>query len=438
MISVGVVSLGCSKNRVDTERMHGLLTAAGYRVEADPAKAAIIIVNTCGCIEPAKRESIDAILDMARYKESGRCQLLLVTGCLSQRYAAELHEQMPEIDGLLGVGQYDRLLELIHNAHQGKRPSFTAPCTDCMEEGDRVLTTPPYSAYVKIGEGCDNRCSYCAIPLIRGPYRSRPMAAILREMERLAQRGVKEFSLISQDTTRYGTDFGSGESQLPLLLRQAAALPGVVWLRVLYCYPARVNEALLDALAGLPNVCGYLDIPIQHAVPRLLAAMNRQGTAAHIRWVIREARARNLALRTSVIVGFPGETEADFAELLDFVAQAQFDRLGAFAFSAEEDTPAAQLPDQAPEAVKQERLDALMSLQRRISTQRNALRVGSACSVLAEGRRADGLYWGRSAWEAPEIDGRILFRSVTPIKPGDFATVRITDSQAYDLIGETL
>ena len=436
MDSVGVVSLGCSKNRVDTERMLGMLTAAGYAIEADPAKAQIIIVNTCGFIEPAKQESIDAILDMARYKESGQCKLLLVTGCLSQRYATELHEQMPEIDGLLGVGQYDRLLELISNAEQGKRPSFTAPCTDFMEESDRVLTTPPYTAYVKIGEGCDNRCSYCAIPLIRGPYRSRPMADILKEMERLAGRGVKEFTLVSQDTTRYGTDFGSGESQLPLLLRQAAALPVVTWLRALYCYPARVNEALLDALAGLPNACGYLDVPIQHIVPRLLTAMNRHGTAAHIRWVIEEARARNLALRTSVIVGFPGETETDFTELLDFVSQAQFDRLGAFAFSPEEDTPAAALPDQAPEEIKLQRLNKLMSLQQRISAERSALRVGSVCRVLTEGRRADGVYWGRSAWEAPEIDGHILFRSAAPLKPGDFAAVRVTGSKAYDLIGE--
>ncbi|MCL2810635.1 MAG: 30S ribosomal protein S12 methylthiotransferase RimO [Clostridia bacterium] len=438
MTSIGVVSLGCSKNRVDTEQMLGLLVAAGYCIEPDPAKAQIIIVNTCGFIEPAKQESIDAILDMARYKKTGRCKLLLVTGCLSQRYAAELYEQMPEIDGLLGVGQYDRLMELIGNAEQGERPSFTAPCADFFEGGERVLTTPSYSAYVKIGEGCDNRCSYCAIPLIRGPYRSRPMAAILREMERLAERGVKEFTLVSQDTTRYGTDFGSGESQLPVLLQEAAALPGVEWLRALYCYPARVNEALLDALAALPNVCGYLDIPIQHIVPRLLTAMNRHGTAAHIRWVIQDARARNLALRTAIIVGFPGETEADFAELLDFVAQAKFDRLGAFAFSPEEDTPAAALPDQVPDEVKQERLDKLMSLQQGISAERNALRVGSACRVLTEGRRADGLYWGRSPWEAPEIDGHILFRSAMPLQPGDFATVGITDSLAYDLIGETV
>jgi len=435
---VGVVSLGCSKNRVDTERMLGVLTAAGYRIQPDPAQADIIVVNTCGFIEPAKQESIDAILDMARYKQSGQCRLLLVTGCLSQRYPDALREQMPEIDGMLGVGQYGRLLELIAGAERGERPCFTTPCADFAEEGDRVLTTPPYSAYVKIGEGCDNRCSYCAIPLIRGAYRSRPLPGILAEVRRLAARGAKEFTLISQDTTRYGTDFAPGESQLPTLLREAAALPGVEWLRALYCYPARVNEALLDALAGLPNVCGYLDMPIQHIVPRLLTAMHRQGAAAHIRWVIEAARARNLALRTSIIVGFPGETEADFAELLDFVAQAQFDRLGAFSFSPEEDTPAARMPDQAPEEVKQERFDKLMSLQQRISAERNALRVGSTCRVLAEGVRAGGLYWGRSAWEAPEIDGRILFRGAAPLQPGDFATVRITGAQAYDLIGEAL
>jgi len=304
---------------------------------------------------------------------------------------------------------------------------------------DRVLTTPPYTAYVKIGDGCDNRCSYCAIPLIRGAYRSRPMPGILREMERLAARGVKEFTLVSQDTTRYGTDFSSGESfLLPALLRKAAALPGVEWLRVLYCHPARVDEPLLDALAKLPNVCDYLDVPIQHIAPRLLAAMNRQVTAGHIRWVIEAARQRGLALRTSIIVGFPGETDADFTELMDFVAQAQFDRLGAFAFSPEEDTPAADLPDQVPEDIKQERLDKLMSLQRRISAERNTQRVGSTCRVLTEGMRDDGLHWGRSAWEAPEIDGHILFRTSTSLAPGDFVTVRVTTAQAYDLLGETL
>ena len=455
MTAVGVVSLGCSKNRVDTERMLGLLTAAGYRIEPDPAKSDIIIVNTCGFIEPAKQESIDSILDMARYKQSGRCRLLLVTGCLSQRYPGALHEQMPEIDGMLGVGQYGRLLEMIAQAERGERPAFTAPHadlsetslseTDLSEDVDRVLTTPPYSAYIKIGDGCDNRCSYCAIPLIRGAYRSRPMSGILREIERLAARGVKEFTLVSQDTTRYGTDFAStkgcvGESQLPALLREAAALPSVQWLRALYCYPARVDEALLDALAlaNPSKVCGYLDVPIQHIVPRLLTAMHRHGTAGHIRWVIGAARARGLALRTSIIVGFPGETEADFAELMDFVSQAKFDRLGAFAFSPEEDTPAADMPDQVPDEVKRERLDRLMTLQQRISAERNALRVGSTCRVLTEGIRDDGLHRGRSAWEAPEIDGHILFRAAAPLRPGDFATVRITGAQTYDLLGETL
>jgi len=263
------------------------------------------------------------------------------------------------------------------------------------------------------------------------------MNGILREMERLAVRGVKEFTLVSQDTTRYGTDLGAA-CCLPVLLREAASLPGVDWLRVLYCYPSRVDEALLDRMADLPNVCGYLDLPVQHIVPRLLSAMNRHGTAAHIRWVLREARVRDIALRTSVIVGFPGETEAEFTEMMDFVAEAQFDRLGAFAFSPEEGTPAASLPEQVHDEVKRERLDRLMSLQQRVTQERNARRVGSECHVLAEGSLGNGLYRGRSAWEAPEIDGYVLFRSAVPIQPGEFVKVRVTSAQTYDLLGVAL
>ncbi len=434
---VGVVSLGCSKNRVDTEQMLGLLAEAGYTIEPDPARAEIIIVNTCGFIEPAKQESIDSILEMAQYKQSGRCRLLLVTGCLSQRYGGDLRAEMPEIDGMLGVGQYDKLLEMIAGAGRGERPLYAVPCNDFLES-DRVLTTPEYSAYVKIGDGCDNRCSYCAIPLIRGGYRSRPLDDIVGEVRRLTARGVKEITLISQDTTRFGTDWSGGASQLPALLREVAALPGVEWLRTLYCYPARVDEALLDTMMALPNVCGYIDLPIQHIVPRLLTAMNRHGTAEHIRRMVRAIHQRGMALRTSIIVGFPGETEADFEELLAFVQEARFDRLGAFAFSPEEDTRAAEMPDQVPEEVKQARLDRLMALQQGISVESNARRVGSTCRVLIEGKGTDGLYVGRSAWEAPEIDGKILFRSPNPLKPGDEATVRITAAQTYDLIGEAL
>ncbi len=434
---VGVVSLGCSKNRVDTEQMLGVLAEAGYAFEPDPAQADIIVVNTCGFIEPAKEESIDTILEMAEYKKTGRCRLLLVTGCLAQRYSEALHADIPEIDGMLGVGQYDKLLAMIAEADKGARPALTQPCDDFFES-QRVLTTPSYSAYVKIGDGCDNRCSYCAIPLIRGGYRSRPTADIAAEVRRLTRAGVQEITLISQDTTRFGTDKAGGVSQLPALLREVSQIEGVHWLRTLYCYPARVDEALLDTMAALPNMCQYIDLPIQHIVPRLLTAMHRHGTAEHIRHLAQEIRARGMALRTSIIVGFPGETEADFEELLAFVAEARFDRLGAFAFSPEEDTVAAGLPDQIPEEIKQARLDRLMRLQSGISAERNATRVGTTCEVLVEGRRKDGLFVGRSRWEAPEIDGNVLFRATGKLRPGTFAQVRITGSEIYDLIGEAL
>ena len=439
MPTVGIVSLGCSKNRVDTEQMLGMLAARGYALVADPAEAEILLVNTCGFIASAKEESIDAILEMAAYKATGRCRQLLVTGCLAQRYGEELRAEIPEIDGLLGVGQYERLFEAMEAAGAGARPLYNAPCADFLE-GERVLTTPAYSAYVKTGDGCDNRCSYCAIPLIRGGYRSRPLPDILREVAGLTARGVREITLIAQDTTRYGTDDADnadGHSRLPTLLRAVAAVPGVEWLRVLYCYPHRVDEALLDAMAALPNVCPYIDLPIQHIVPRLLTAMNRHGTAEHIRGIAQAIKARGMMLRTSIIVGFPGETEADFEALLAFVAQARFDRLGAFAYSAEEDTPAADMPGQVPEEVKQARLDRLMKLQRRIAREENAKRVGTTCTVLAEGME-DGLYVGRSALEAPEIDGKVYFRAQTAPAPGSFVTVRITRARNYDLIGEAL
>lgn len=432
--TVGVVSLGCSKNRVDTEQMLGLLRQDGYRIVSDPAEAAVIIVNTCGFIASAKEESIDAILEMAQYKETGKCEALVVTGCLSQRYGEELTREMPEIDALLGVNQYAQLPSLLRTLPAQERPSLLRR-EQCFLESPRVLTTPSFSAYVKIGDGCDNRCSYCAIPDIRGDYRSRPQEDILREIELLAGQGVREFTLVAQDTTRFGTDWGDGETRLPALLREAERIPGVHWLRPMYCYPVRVQADLLDTLASSDVICPYIDLPIQHIVPRLLTDMHRHGTAEHIRWVVREARERKLTLRTSIIVGFPGETEKDFEELLAFVEWARFDRLGAFAFSPEEGTPAMEMPNQIPEEEKQRRLDALMLLQRDISLSLNRQRVGEVCEVLVEGRQ-EGISYGRSRREAPEIDGKILLPSLPDTAPGSFVQVRITGAEQYDLVGE--
>lgn len=434
--TVGVVSLGCSKNRVDTEQMLGMLSQAGYRIVSDPAKAQVIIVNTCGFIGPAKEESIETIFEMAQYKERGCCRLLIATGCFAQRYPEAVRDEMPEVDAILGVGQYDKLLSAIEEAEGHMRPTYVSPTSGFLE-CDRVLTTPSYSAYVKIGDGCDNRCSYCAIPLIRGGYRSRPTEDILSEIRTLTARGVSEITLVAQDTTRYGTDWGDGRSRLPELLEAASQIEGVTFLRTLYCYPDRVDDRLLDTIDRLPNACKYVDLPIQHIDPLLLLRMNRHGTAEHIRYLAKGIRRRGMMLRTSIIVGFPGETQAQFDELMAFLKEAEFDRLGAFAYSAEEDTPAALMPDQIPEEVKQRRLDALMTQQQEISLRRNGLRVGTTCRVLAEGRR-DGYIVGRSQMEAPETDGQILFTSDKDVLPGSYVDVRITRAMEYDLIGESL
>ena len=431
-VSVGLVSLGCSKNRVDSEQMLCFLSEKGYRAVKDPARAEVIIVNTCGFIEAAKEEAISTLFQMAEYKKTGRCRLLVATGCLAQRYPDAIRDEMPEVDAILGVNEYEKLDRAIREATDGARPVYTDDDGHFFEYG-RVLTTPPYSAYIRIGEGCDNFCSFCAIPLIRGRYRSRPEPEILREIRELAAQGVREFTLIAQDTTRYGTDRG-GPSRLPELMEKAAEIPGVAWLRVLYCYPERVDSRLVDVMDRHPNICRYLDLPLQHISPRILSAMNRDDTAEHIRAVVSMLRARGVALRTTMMTGFPGETEEDFKELLDFVRETAFDRLGAFTYSAEEGTAAALMDNQVPEEIKQERYDRLMTLQQGISLSRNKARIGTTCRVLVE-RRRGGRYAGRSAMEAPETDGVIFFGSPEPLSVGTFCDVRILGAKAYDLTG---
>ena len=435
--SVGAISLGCNKNRVDTETALGLLKEKGFVITSDPAEADVLLVNTCGFIDPAKEESVNTILDMAEYKTTGRCKVLVVTGCLSQRYSGDLLKDIPEIDVLLGVNQYAELPAAIEKALGAERPCL---CSDDFSyyEHDRVLTTPGYSAYIRIGEGCSNRCTFCAIPMIRGPYRSRDEKAILREITSLAGSGVREHILVAQDTTRYGTE-DHPHTTLPDLMRKAAAIDGVDWLRVLYCYPDETNDALLDVLAETDNVCPYLDIPVQHINADLLHRMHRRGTREDILRCVRGARERNLTLRTSLIVGFPGETEDQFRELLDFVEETEFDRLGAFAYSPEEGTPAAKMPDQIPEEIKQERLDRLMTLQQKISLKRNLARVGSVEQVLVTDTDGRGNVLGRSCREAPETDGEIYVScgEARPL-PGQFIPVRILSAEEYDLRGKML
>lgn len=432
---LGLISLGCNKNRVDSEIALGLMKDCGYAFTADPAEADVLMVNTCGFIEAAKEESIDTILELAEYKKTGRCKVLVVTGCLSQRYENELLAEIPEIDVLLGVNQYALLPDAVEKALKGRR---THSCADDLTfiEHDRVLTTPPYTAYTRIGDGCSNRCTFCAIPLIRGPYRSRREDLILQEIDQLAKQGVREHILVAQDTTRYGTDNG-GHTALPSLMKKAAAIQGVDWLRVLYCYPDETNEELLDVLADTPNVCKYLDLPIQHIDPVLLRRMNRRGTDEDIIRCVKMAQERKLTLRTSIIVGFPGETEEQFQRLLDFIRFAKFDRLGAFTYSPEEGTPAARMEDQIPEEVKQERLDRLMNLQASISLEKNQARVGEVLNVLVTDHNEEGLCLGRSESEAPETDGEILFKAKGKLpEPGQFVRVKITQADTYDLMGE--
>ena len=430
---VGVVSLGCAKNRVDTEEMLSLLSQEGYELTEKAQDAEVLVVNTCGFITSAKEESIDAIFEMAQYKETGKCRALVVTGCLAQRYGEDLMREIPQIDVLSGVTQYDTLAEAIGIAlEKGERRMNTERKTAFLHCG-RVLTTPKYTAYVRIGEGCDNRCAFCAIPFIRGRHHSRDMEDILGEMKGLSEQGVKEQILIAQDTTGWGRDLGP-ERLKDLMRRASLEVEGLEWLRVLYCYPDGTDKALIDEMAAHENICRYLDLPLQHASKRILKAMRRRGDIDQVREVLSYARSLGFALRTTFIVGFPGETEEDFEELMAFCRDMRFDRMGAFTFSPEEDTAAALMDGQIPEEEKKRRLDLLMSQQAGISRERNEARVSTVCRVLVTGRQA-GLYTGRSAWEAPDADGIIRFEAKQTLKPGDFVDVRLTKAEPYDLIG---
>lgn len=429
--TVGMIALGCVKNRVDSEQMLGMLTNAGCIITDDPAKAEILIVNTCGFIAPAKEEAIDTILEMAEYKANGRCQVLCATGCLTQRYGNVLREEIPEIDVMLGVNQYDKLIASLEEALDGQAVTHTETSKRFLECG-RVLTTPPYSAYIKTGDGCDNRCAYCAIPLIRGNYRSRSREAILQEMQLLAKQGVKEHILIAQDTTRYGIDT---DDSLSSLLEAAAKIEGVEWLRALYMYPDELDEKTLDVMAKYQNICKYLDLPLQHASPTLLKSMNRRGTLEHIRKMLRGARERGFCLRTTFIVGFPGETEDDFKQLMDFTEEMQFDRMGAFTFSPEDDTPAFDMPGQIAEEIKEERLEQLMTLQARISRSRNEMRIGKKEKLLVTGWQG-GTYTARSQWEAPDADGEIMLLCNEELQPGAFVDGKIIAADVYDLTAQ--
>ena len=429
-MKVSMTALGCAKNQVDSERMLFMLREMGHEI-TDAQHAEAVIVNTCGFIDPAKEESIDAIFSAVKLKEKG-VKYVLVTGCLAQRYGKDLLQDIPEIDGIIGVEQYKNFPRLFTETVEGRKPFATARTGEAFECG-RVLLTPGYTAYVRIAEGCDNRCTYCAIPLIRGGYRSIPMDSVLSEMRSLAAGGAREQILIAQDTSRYGRDRGIARG-LPELLQKAGEIDGIDWLRVLYLYPDDVDKELIDAMASVKKMCRYVDIPLQHSVPSLLRAMNRRGDIARIEDTLSYAREKGFCLRTTMIVGFPGETDEDFDALCAFISRVQFDRLGAFAYSPEENTAAAAMPHQVPDDVKQRRLDTLMTLQAGISLKRNEGRVGTREQVLVCRKTGDRLFC-RSAWEAPDADGWIIARGSA--QPGEMITVKITRADTYDLYGET-
>ena len=436
-VKVGMVSLGCSKNQVDAERLLALIVQNDFELSVDPADCDVVIINTCGFIEDAKQESIETILEFCQLKKEGKVKVIVVTGCLAERYREQLAAEIPEADVVLGIGRNSDLVAAVRKALAGEKVQAYGEKEALALGGDRVLTTPNYSVYLKIAEGCDNKCSYCAIPLIRGCFRSRPMEDIVAEAKELAQNGAKELNLIAQDTTRYGQDL-YGELKLAELLRQLCAIEGLHWIRILYGYPDRVTEELLDVMASEPKVVKYIDLPLQHANGRVLKAMNRAGDRASLEALMAHIRERvpGVALRTTLIAGFPGETEEEFEELCDFVKAVRFERLGCFAYSQEEDTPAAELPDQLDEEVKRRRADIVMEQQMDIAFQVQEALSGQVLEVLVEDYDYERLmYVGRSAWDAPDVDTHCYFTAARELTPGDFVQVEILYSEGYDLIG---
>lgn len=439
--AVALVSLGCPKNLVDSEVMVGLLKQAGYTVTAHPDEADAIIVNTCAFIADAQEEAVDIILELAEGKRSGRLRALVVAGCFAQRFPAELMAEMPEIDAVVGTGDFPEIASVVARALAGARVALVGTPRYIYDDATpRVVSTSANSAYIKIAEGCSNRCSYCVIPQLRGAFRSRPLESVVREAAGLAGNGVRELILVAQDTTRYGEDI-YGRYSLASLLREVCRIDEIEWVRVLYMYPARVTEELVEVMASERKVCKYVDLPLQHADDDILSAMNRKGTSADAQKVIslfREA-IPGVTIRTTLMAGFPGETEQKFGRLLDFLKAVRFDRAGVFAYSPEDGTPAADLPEQVPPAVREHRRERAMEVQKAISRQKNQARVGQLVDVLVEGRSAESdlVTVGRSQAEAPGIDGLIHMGNEHP-PPGAFRRVRIVDAGDYDLVGEIL
>ncbi|WP_346663450.1 30S ribosomal protein S12 methylthiotransferase RimO [uncultured Merdimonas sp.] len=435
------ISLGCDKNLVDSEVMLGLLAKAGYQMVDLEEEADVIVINTCCFIHDAKEESIQTILDMARYKEEGRLKALIVTGCLAQRYQQEILEEIPEVDAVLGTTAYAEIVTAISEALEG-RGAVTTKDLNALPETDphRPVTTGGHYAYLKIAEGCDKHCTYCIIPKLRGNFRSVPLEQLLAQAEDLARQGVRELILVAQETTLYGKDL-YGEKSLHLLLKKLCGIDGIRWIRVLYCYPEEIDDPLIQVMKEEKKICHYLDLPVQHASDEILRRMGRRTSKQQLKEIIGKLRSQipDICLRTTLITGFPGETQEQHEELLEFVDEMEFDRLGVFTYSPEEDTPAAEMPDQIPEEIKEERQAELMELQQDIAFDAAENMLGKEVLVMIEGKVADeNAYVGRTYKDAPGVDGLIFINTEEELMSGDFAKVRVTGALEYDLIGELI
>jgi len=438
MYKVCMVSLGCPKNQVDAEMMLSSLKNAGFEICSAEAEADAIIINTCGFIEAAKAEAIENILEASNYKAEGNCKALIVTGCLAERYRDDVTEEIPEVDVCVGIGSNSKIAEIVKNAIEGKKENSYGEKTDLDLNGERILGGYPFSTYLKIADGCDNCCTYCAIPKIRGRMRSRTIEDCVAEAKRLAANGVTELIVVAQDTTAYGMDI-YGESRLPELLSELCKIEGLHWIRTLYTYPDKITDELLDVIAGEEKLIKYLDIPLQHVNGDILKRMNRKGDKESLSCLIDKIRAKipEITLRTTLITGFPGETEEQFCEMAEFVRDKRFDRLGCFTYSAEEGTVAAELDGQIDEQTKTDRMENIMELQMTIALEKNQEKIGTLTEVLVEGwDDYIKCYFGRTVADAPEIDGKVFFMSTRPLKIGDYVKVRINDCIDYDLLGE--
>lgn len=440
MLKIALESLGCSKNLMDAEIMTGILKEKGYEFVEEFDEADIIIVNTCGFIRDAKQESIDTIVELSQLKEVGKLKYLIVTGCLAQRYADELLEEIPEIDAIVGTGNFMNISEIIDRLESEKNVTEIGNIEFAFDETlPRYVSTPEHMAYLKIGEGCSNHCTYCIIPKLRGKYRSRKIEDIVEEAKTLAAEGAKELVVIAQDTTRYGEDL-YGEAKLAELLEELAGIEGIKWIRIMYSYPESITKKLIDVIAAHDNICSYFDMPIQHASNRVLKRMNRRTSKEDIRSKVEMIRSKipDAVIRTTVIVGFPGETEEDLEELIEFMKEIKFDRLGAFAYSREEDTPADRMDGHMDEEIKEERRDRVMMVQQAISEEINQKREDKVFEVLIEEEAEDGVYVGRTQGDAEEIDSVVYVNSDEELEIGSFVNVYITEAMEYDLIGDVV